>query len=197
MTAFQRAVLIFSQRLSQKNLQISCLVVFSLAFLWSRISVIEGDLAPFEITAYQKIDAFYYAGLAFEWLEGAFEPPALRDGLTSLPGGILYNIIVYLNLLVLGDNYYGFRLNVVLVALATSIIFSYITSIRYGWSGIIASLPIYLCILPWFMASLEVEPTVYRLFHAAVLCAVIIYIDNNNYTRWPGRAMFGVSLLAY
>ncbi|MBL0934414.1 MAG: hypothetical protein IBJ07_06660 [Rhizobiaceae bacterium] len=172
-------------------------LIFASAFLMSRIWLIEGDLAPFDITSYQKIDAFYYASLAFEWLEGAHEPAVLQNGITALPGGILYNIIVYANLSLLGDNYYGFRLNVIFVALATSIIFSWIAAERFGKAGLALSLSFYLISFPWFMASLEVEPTIYRLFHAALVILIMERINRKWHDFWPWWAHFFVAFLAY
>jgi len=170
---------------------------FSVAFIWTRLWLIEGDLAPFDLTAYQKIDAFYYASLAFEWIEGAYEPEALKGGLTALPGGIFYNLCVYFNLALLGDNYYGFRLNVVIISLTASLIFSWLMGKRFGLAGFLLSLTFYLVSFPWFMASLEVEPTIYRIFHVAVLILTIILVNDRQPQEWSASALFFTSVLAF
>lgn len=170
------------------------LAVFSAAFVASRLWLIEGDLAPFELTNFQKIDSFYYTALAFEWYDGNFDPQALRDRtVSSLPNGIFYNVLVYLNLLLFGDTYFGFRLNVVIVGLIASLIFSYVMYLRFSYSGLFLSCATYLITFPWFMASLEVEPTIYRLLHLSVVLLVVTlndWRDSRSYYFW-------LSVLAY
>jgi hypothetical protein len=182
--AFHRAVLGIS------------LAVFSVAFVASRLWLIEGDLAPFELTNFQKIDAFYYAALAFEWFDGNFDPQALRDrSVSSLPNGIFYNVLVYLNLLLFGDTYFGFRLNVVFVGLVASLLFTYVMYLRFSYSGLFLSCAIYLITFPWFMASLDVEPTIYRLLH---LSTVMLVVALHDWGATQSRSYyFWLSVLAY
>jgi hypothetical protein len=173
------------------------LAVFSVVFVASRLWLIEGDLAPFEMTNFQKIDAFYYAALAFEWFDGNFDPQALRDrAVSSLPNGIFYNVLVYLNLLLFGDTYFGFRLNVVVVGLVVSLIFSYVMYLRFSYSGLFLSCAIYLITFPWFMASLDVEPTIYRLLHLSAVLLVVVLHDWSA-TPQSRSYYFWLSVVAY
>jgi hypothetical protein len=172
-------------------------IAFSAMFLISRISIIEGDLVPTEVGFYQKIDSFYYAGLAFEWFEGKYEPDILRNGITALPAGLFINICVYLSLITFGDNFFGFRLSVVFVALATSLIFAWLTTTRFGLMGLVLSLAFFLFSFPWFLASIAVEPTIYRLFFTSILILAIIMTSEKHRRAWPSSAFFFVSLLAY
>ncbi len=156
------------------------LIIFTALFFASRLWIIEGDLAPFQLTQVQKLDAQYYVMAAFEWLNGKYEPPPISDAVSVIPNGLFYNAIVYLNLLTLGQNYYGFRLNVVIVSCLSSLIFSYLFYRRFGLSALVITIPTFLLSFPWFMASLEVEPTVYRTFHVAVLCALFAFLQAKN-----------------
>jgi hypothetical protein len=158
------------------NAVIVSLVIFTVLFFVSRIWIIEGDLAPFQLTQVQKLDAQYYVMAAFEWLDGKYEPRPISGVVSVIPNGLFYNAIVYLNLLILGQNYYGFRLNVVVVSCTSSLLFSYLFYRRFGRASLLITLPTFLLSFPWFMASLEVEPTTYRTFHMALFCGLFAFL---------------------
>lgn len=173
------------------------LVTFTVLYFASRLWIIEGDLAPYQLTNIQKLDAPYYVMAAFEWLHGKYEPGPISDSVSVIPNGLFYNAIVYLNLLILGNDYYGFRFNVVVVSWMSAIIFSYLFYRRFGLSSLLVALPTFLLAFPWFMASLEVEPTVYRIFHVALLCGMfaVLGLRRGGYDTLSAR--FLVFLAAF
>jgi hypothetical protein len=173
-----------------------CWGLFAIAFLASRLYLIESDLAPFAFSGYQTIDEPFYVSAAFEWAFGRFEPPEFMAHVSSLPNGLFFNAIAYVNLLLFGNTYTGLRLNVVLLALVTSIIFSYVLYYRFSIAGLIISLPLYLLTLPWFMASLAVDPTLYRLFHLSIYLGLLCWLEIRGRESTP-IAIFILSFLAY
>lgn len=171
------------------------LALFAVAYVLSRAALIDSDLVPFDVTQYQPIDAFYYAMMAFDWYRGNVEPAALV-GYAPLPSSLLLNALVYPNLVLLGNTFAGMRANVVLISLLVSVTFAVLFYCRFGFTAAILSLATFLVSMSWVMASLVVEPTMYRLFHLALLLLAWQWLHARGWLHTRGGIIL-ISVLAY
>lgn len=142
---------------------------------------LDKDLPPYGVGAYNAPDEGLYGFMGLNMYNYDSINPVIRvtdeisvTSYTSyhLKNNVLMNLMVYAGLKLFGDNYYGFRSPIVLIALINLLLIMHISSFlvkKYGkdwerdrWLVAIVSF-LFTCSFPFLVSSRVVEPTILRM----------------------------------
>lgn len=178
-------------------------IVFYLAITlvyFARGLLLESDLPPWGIIAYQPIDEGIYANLALNFINfGSINPNDYYAGQyeylmqSHMICNVVGNFFTALSLLIFGDNYFGLRMGVVFIGYLILILFCLtINELRkvYGRedkNAIIMALLLVVALLAsfvFFNATKAVEPSISRLLLIQLI--VFCLVKRNMLTQIKG-----------
>lgn len=179
--------------LEEKSGRFWIICLLSLIY-FMRIAFLDADVPAWGVSAYQPIDEGIYATLALNMQNyGTVSPNEIIDGdpflitsqeLFNLP----LNIVTYLGMLILGDNYFGFRIGSVLIGYINLVMLAWIVKVlfeknealaehRYEAAFLIAIL--YIASFPVYIATRTVEPSIYRMTFVLMIAACYMKLDSH------------------
>lgn len=174
------------------------LAVVLLAFLFLlRLIFLDATPPKNSILDYSPVDEGIYANLALNKINfGTINPNNyFSENITEMnaqtPINLIGNVAVYLGLITLGDNYYGFRVPIVVTSAVIFLLILlcfYLVSKRYPssdrkkWIGLII-MALIITNFVFYNASRMVEPTIFRMLFVALVLFVFLALENHNRIR--------------
>ncbi|MCL4581090.1 hypothetical protein YWH7199_06540 [Fusobacterium nucleatum YWH7199] len=181
-----------SEEIFHKNIVQRLIYLLLLLLFLIRIINIEADIPQTYLVDYSSTDEGIYGNLALNlqnW--GSLMHPLKMSGITleqnlQIILDIIGNTVIYVFMFIFGDNYYGFRLGIVFVALLT-LIFIVLSikklkenyGINHHYFEILTLLFLDINFI-FYSASRVVEPTIFRLFFSSIIIYIYISVKRNS-----------------
>jgi hypothetical protein len=171
----------------------AALVVLALAFLVSRVIVLDRDLPPWSVAQLQPLDEFYYTISSFNLFRYGSVAHRVVDYVPTdaAPLSLLENAMTAITLMLFGNNYYGLRMASVFAGLGTLIIL-YVLLRRHlappdtspsvlGLAGVLPVLLLSYLVADYAfdMAARVAEPSIFQ-----ILAMVLVLFAVSS---WPRR----------
>lgn len=176
----------------QKHSKILFILGLSLIFL-VRIYNIDCDLPAWGIINYQPMDEGQYATMAIN----KYEYGSIRPDIKEMPVDFLTcahirtnffgNLLIYIGMVLFGDNYLGFRISSVFVGFLSCALFVLILSklnkkYSINKKGLLPMFAILFCTdFAYLVASRVVETTIYRTFFLLLIILVMLIEHGETY----------------
>lgn len=192
-TLFQKTFQKF-QNDPDKKLWIIWSVLLGLVFMLTRLLFLDADLPPYGIAFYSPIDEGVYGELALNYINyGTIDPNQVLNGLQfkitgQMINNVMGNLAVWVGLVTLGDNYYGFRVPYVVVNLINTGLFILILNtlrkvygknVKNDVTALLAVVTYVVFDFIFIMSGRVVEPSAIRTIF--VLTAFLIVLCVRNY----------------
>lgn len=192
-TLFQKTFQKF-QNDPDKKLWIIWSVLLGLVFMLTRLLFLDADLPPYGIAFYSPIDEGVYGELALNYINyGTIDPNQVLNGLQfkitgQMINNVMGNLAVWVGLVTLGDNYYGFRIPYVVVNLINTGLFILILNtlrkvygknVKNDVTALLAVVTYVVFDFIFIMSGRVVEPSAIRTIF--VLTAFLIVLCVRNY----------------
>lgn len=171
---------IINEKVDINDKKIYIFILLFIIFFLFRIFNLDADIVPWGIMNYQPVDEGIYGNLALNLINyGNINPNVFFHGNLYLMQGhvitnFIGNIIVYIGLLFLGDNYYGFRIPIILTSLFISILIILSCYFVAKSKKIIYIIFFMLFSFHYYIASRIVEPSIFRLLFTTIVLFLII-----------------------
>lgn len=183
----------FIKKNSDKLYNILLLSIFLLFFI--RMINLDADLPPLRLLDYSSVDEGIYGNLALNKINYGFLNPNTFFNYNLLeisPQTIINlfgNLLIYISMFLFGDNYYGFRLPIILICFVSLIIiFKCMCLIENEYAR--RNRKLKLIIITLFLTSFQfyntsriVEPTAFRLISVAIVIYIFLKFKHNNTIR--------------
>ena len=167
-----------------KSLPLLPVILLGALFIAFRLWHLEADLPVWKITYYQALDEPYYMLYAYNYMLFGTVAPTIADFVVhnyNGLGNLMVNLLPYLGVEALGNNYYGVRISSVLLSFAIFLIFAFIARRALQESATTDGKARYALLFLLLYATLDfafamagrvLEPTIFR---AAAMMFLLLY----------------------
>ena len=166
-----------------------------LLLFFVRLIFLDGDIPPNSLLDYQPVDEGIYGNLALNTINFNSINPNSYFGVDfiNMSGQVILNFIgnifIMIGLFVFGDNYFGFRIPIVITTLITFIIIYAIfieIEKKYNFKNHNLKIIFMFLLVSNFIiynASRTVEPTIFRMLFVCLICYLFIKLSDKNKLR--------------